>query len=220
MRPPHRRSLARTAPAALAGTLALLAAPHVARAQDAGHTASRELLARHAQQATREDSVARLAAAGGDSLPAARRGTDGSTLARLRRGPSNAGLYTLMLAGGVVYNAACPLGTLCDRDRGGYRDTYQTIDKVAHASTAAALTSFAIQGGVQPEAAWLLTIAGGAAFELTQTQGGGYYSGRDVVANSVGATLAWGWHRVSAWRMARAHAREVPREANLRIAGR
>ena len=206
-------SLARSATT----TLALLALPYVAHAQDAGGTASRGLLASHAQQATRDDSVARLAA--GDSL-AARRADDTNTLAKLRRGPSNAGLYSLMLAGGVVYNAACPLGTLCDRDRGGYRDTYQTIDKVAHASTAAALTSFAIQGGVQPEAAWLLTIAGGAAFELTQTQGGGYYSGRDVVANSVGATLAWGWHRVSEWRRTRAAAREVPREPNLRIAGR
>lgn len=210
------RSLTRTAPAALAATLAFLALPHAARAQDAGQGTSRELLAQHGRAAAREDSVARLATGG--SAPATRRASDPGTLATLRRGPSNAGLYTLMLAGGVIYNAACPLNTLCDRDRGGYRDTYQTIDKVAHASTSAALTSFAIQGGVQPEAAWLLTIAGGAAFELTQTQGGGYYSARDVVANSVGATLAWGWHRASAWHRARAAAREVPREPNLRIA--
>lgn len=209
------RTLTRTAPAALAATLLLLAAPRAARAQDADRTPGRDLLARHAHQAARHDSVARLAI--GDSSSAAPRAA-ADALAKLRRGPSNAGLYTLMLAGGVVYNAACPLHTLCDRDRGGYRDTYQTIDKVAHASTAAALTSFAIQGGVQPEAAWLLTIAGGAAFELTQTQGGGYYSARDVVANGVGATMAWGWHRASAWHRARAASREVPREPNLRIA--
>jgi len=213
------RSLTRTAPAALAA-LALALAARDAGAQVADRTASRALLAQHGQQATRDDSVARLAIAHARSATAARLADDPGTLAKWRKGPSNAGLYTLMLTGGVVYNAACPLGRLCDRDRGGYRDTYQTIDKVAHASTAAALTSFAIQGGVQPEAAWLLTIAGGAAFELTQTQGGGYYSGRDVVANSVGATLAWGWHRVSDWRRTRAAMRDVPREANLRIAGR
>jgi hypothetical protein len=215
-------SLMRTA--TLIGTLALVVLPRAASAQAADRTASRDLLAGHGQQATRDDSVARLAAARPDSVPASRRPNDAGTLAKWRGGPSNAGLYGLLLAGGVVYNAACPLGTLCDRDRGGYRDTYQTIDKVAHASTAAALTSFAIQGGVQPEAAWLLTIAGGAAFELTQTQGGGYYSGRDVVANATGATVAWGWHRVSAWRRARAavraERRDVPREPNLRIARR
>jgi hypothetical protein len=213
-------SLARTA--TLAGTVALVVLPHAAAAQAVDRSASRDLLASHGQQATRDDSVARLAARP-DSTLAARRAA-AATLAKWRQGPSNAGLYGLMLTGGVVYNAACPLGTLCDRDRGGYRDTYQTIDKVAHASTAAALTSFAIQGGVQPEAAWLLTIAGGAAFELTQTQGGGYYSGRDVVANATGATVAWGWHRVAEWRRTRAavraERREVPREANLRIAGR
>ena len=196
------RLLTRTARAALVATLVLLARPHAARAQVADSTAG-PVAAPHARQAMRRDSVARMLLARDDSLMAARWASAGATLARWRRGPSNAGLYALLLTGAVVYNAACPLGTLCDRDRGGYVDSYRTIDKVAHASTAAALTSFAIQGGVQPEAATLLTIAGGAAFELTQTQGGGYYSGRDVVANSTGAVLAWGWHRWSSRRRSR-----------------
>ena len=190
------RSFTHTAPAALA---ALLLAPAVARAQVADSTTSRALLDAHTTTAGRGDSVARArvtARVAPDAAPY-------TTFQKWRRGPSNAGLYGLLLTGAVVYNAACPLGTLCDRDRGGYVDSYRTIDKVAHASTAAALTSFAIQGGVQPEAAMLLTVVGGVAFELTQTQGGGYYSGRDVVANSTGAVLAWGWHRLSSHRRSR-----------------
>ena len=70
-------------------------------------------------------------------------------------------------------------------------------------STSAALTSFAIGGGVQPEVAALLTFAAGVGFELTQTQGGGYYSARDVAANATGVALAWGWHRFSMWRQGR-----------------
>jgi VanZ family protein len=199
------RPLSRTAPAALAASLLLLAAPRDAHAQAADSSASPVRLARSARLATRDDSLGR--GAGDDAMRA--HAAVANTLHKWRRGPSNAGLYGLLLTGGVVYNLACPLGTLCDRDRGGYVDTYRTIDKVAHASTAAALTSFAIQGGVQPEAATFLTIAAGVAFELTQTQGGGYYSGRDVVANSTGAVLAWGWHRASTWRRGRAE-RDTP----------
>ena len=192
------RTFTRAAPVAFAALATL--ATTTAHAQSADSTVSRSLLAQHARLATRDDSLARLR---GDDADRALRARELAVLRKWSQGPSNAGLYALLLSGGVAYNAACPLGTLCDRDAGGYVDTYHTIDKVAHASTAAALTSFAIQGGVQPEAALLLTIAGGVGFELTQTQGGGYYSGRDVVANSAGAVLAWGWHRASNWQHGR-----------------
>lgn len=208
------RPYTRTAALALAAGLLLPLATHAAQAQAPYDTvSSRSLLALHHRQAARHDSVARRAAVAvtGTAPRAAHATASADTRPVLtRRGPANAGMYTLLLAGGVVYNAFCPLGTLCDRDTGGYVDTYHSIDKVAHASSAMALTSFAIQGGVQPEVATLLTIVGGVGFELTQTQGGGYYSARDVVANTTGAVFALGWHRFWAWHHARRPADAPP----------
>ena len=169
-----------------------------ARAQAADTPASRTMLAQHHRDASRGDSAAARAAGASPRDGSARAGN-----AMMRHAPRNAGMYGLMLSAGVLYNLACPLGTMCDRDTGGYVDSFGTIDKVAHASTAAALTSFAIGGGVQPEAAAVLTFAAGVGFELTQTQGGGYYSARDVAANATGIALAWGWHRLAMWRRSR-----------------
>jgi VanZ family protein len=195
----------RTAALVLAAGILLPLAPHAAHAQ-LDTVSSRTLLALHHREAARHDAVARRVADGTTRITHAPAPDTRPVLTR--RGPANAGMYTLLLTGAAVYNALCPLGTLCDRDAGGYVDTYHSIDKVAHASSAMALTSFAIQGGVQPEVATALTIAGGVAFELTQTQGGGYYSARDVVANGTGALVALGWHRFWAWHHARPRTRQ------------
>lgn len=113
------------------------------------------------------------------------------------RGPLRTSTYAALVGGALLFNATCPFGrSACERDPGGYADSYQSMDKVAHASSAAALTSLAVQGGVPPRDAALTTLAGSVGFELTQAQGGGYYSSRDVVANATGIALAWGW---SAW---------------------
>jgi hypothetical protein len=111
--------------------------------------------------------------------------------------PLSTSTYAALMGTALLYNATCPFGrTVCERDAGGYDDGYRSIDKLAHASTALALTSLAVQGGVRPRDAALVTVAASVGFELTQAQGGGYYSGRDVVANATGVAVAWGW---SAW---------------------
>ena len=158
---------------------------------------SRALLQLHRRMAAHEDSLIRYA----DALVARSERTRSTIYPR--RGPLGATRYGMLLGFGVAFNAACPMDAACERDPGGYRDSYGTIDKVAHASSAMALTSLAIGGGVQPEAAALLTIVGSVGFELSQARGGGYYSGRDVVANTTGAVVAWGWHRYSRWRRGR-----------------
>ena len=116
------------------------------------------------------------------------------------------GTYATLMGTVLLYNAACPFGrSACERDTGGYADSFRSIDKLAHASSALALTSLAVQGGVPPRDAALVTIAASVGFELTQAEGGGFYSTRDVVANATGAAVAWGW---STWveRRRRAHA--------------
>lgn len=82
-----------------------------------------------------------------------------------------------------------------DRDPGGYVDTFRTRDKIWHACGcfAACLLSIAVLD-VPLVGACLLTIAGGAGFELVQRyprdHADGFFSWRDVVADAVGALLA------------------------------
>lgn len=113
------------------------------------------------------------------------------------RQPLSTGGYAALMGSVLLYNAACPFGrSACERDIGGYADSFRSIDKLAHGSSALALTSLAVQGGVRPRDAALVTVVASVGFELTQAQGGGFYSPRDVVANTTGAAVAWGW---SAW---------------------
>ena len=113
------------------------------------------------------------------------------------RGPLSTRAYASLVGVALLYNAACPAGrSACERDPGGYVDSYRSIDKLAHASSALALTSLTIEGGVRPRDAALVTFLGSVGFELTQAEGGGYYSARDVTANATGIATAWAW---SAW---------------------
>ena len=116
---------------------------------------------------------------------------------RLPRGPLSAGTYATLVGVALLYNATCPAGrSACERDPGGYVDSYRSIDKLAHATSALALTSLTIEGGVRPRDAAVVTFLASVGFELTQAEGGGYYSARDVTANATGIATAWVW---SAW---------------------
>ena len=113
------------------------------------------------------------------------------------RGPLSFGTYASLVGVALFYNATCPAGrSACERDAGGYVDSYRSIDKLAHATSALALTSLTIEGGVRPRDAAVATFLGSVGFELTQAEGGGYYSARDVTANATGIAAAWAW---SAW---------------------
>jgi hypothetical protein len=113
------------------------------------------------------------------------------------RGPLSAGAYAALVGAALAYNATCPFGrSACERDRGGYVDSFRSMDKLAHATSALALTSLTVQAGVRPRDAALVTLAGSVGFELTQARDGGYYSSRDVLANAAGVSAAWAW---TAW---------------------
>lgn len=93
-----------------------------------------------------------------------------------------------------------------DRDIGGYADSMRTRDKAYHAlgCFAACLAAIVVLG-VLPWTACLLTILGGAGFEVIQRHprdgSEGYFSWRDVLADAGGAlvallaALAFGWGR-------------------------
>jgi hypothetical protein len=94
--------------------------------------------------------------------------------------------YAGALGAAVGVNARFGLNV----DRGGYRDTYLSEDKITHFGAGNVLASTAIATGVRPRWAVALTCAGAAAFEWSQARHGGYFSNRDVVVGCAGATLA------------------------------
>lgn len=82
-----------------------------------------------------------------------------------------------------------------DVDRGGYVDSWRTPDKQAHAAFGAVLSMTAMEMGVRPRNAVLLTCAGASAFEWSQ----GQVSGEDIVAGCGGALAGVGLMRVAHW---------------------
>lgn len=108
----------------------------------------------------------------------------------LARRPMPTATYLALLSAGVAANAAFPIS----RDPGTLPDVWLGRDKAIHAVSAFALTESAIVAGVKPGVAALGACAAGAAIEVTQ----GYISGRDMVANCVGAGGAYLWRRF--WR--------------------
>jgi hypothetical protein len=77
-----------------------------------------------------------------------------------------------------------------DRDPGGYVDTWNTQDKLAHAAMGAVLSMSAIDAGVHAPWAVAFTCAGAAGFELSQ----GYVSRKDIIAGCAGAAVGAGVH--------------------------
>ena len=77
-----------------------------------------------------------------------------------------------------------------DQDHGGYVDTWNTQDKLAHAAMGALLAETAIDAGVRPPWAVALTCAGAAGFEWSQ----GYASRKDLIAGCAGAAAGAGVH--------------------------
>ena len=77
-----------------------------------------------------------------------------------------------------------------DRDPGGYMDTWNTQDKLAHGAMGALLSMSAIDAGVRPAWAVALTCAGAAGFEWSQ----GYASRKDLIAGCAGAAVGAGIH--------------------------
>lgn len=80
--------------------------------------------------------------------------------------------YSLLFAAGDFANAKLHF----DSDRGGYKDAWTGIDKVAHGLAGALLTTTAIDLGVKPKWAALITCGGAVGFEFSQ----GYASGKDA----------------------------------------
>lgn len=92
-------------------------------------------------------------------------------------------LTTGMVVGaGVAANAALKI----DRDPGGYVDRPLSIDKLAHAGVAYAITDVCRETGGHRLGCPALTLLGGVGFEVTQ----GHVSRLDIGADAVGALLA------------------------------
>jgi hypothetical protein len=99
-------------------------------------------------------------------------------------------LFAGLLGAGLAANAALPI----DRDAGGYPVRWYWRKELAHAGAAAGLTLAGSAMSVRPWKAAALTCLAGAAFEPTQR----HVHPPDIVADCLGAALAWGWVRL--WR--------------------
>lgn len=77
-----------------------------------------------------------------------------------------------------------------DPDAGEYGDGYRTIDKQAHAASCAALYAGLRSIGAPRWLAFSLPMIAGVAFERGQGSHGGLSSGKDVVANGAGFSVA------------------------------
>lgn len=91
-----------------------------------------------------------------------------------------------------TYGGAVTAGVVANRflhvdtDHGGYTDLWSTRDKLAHAAVGFALSTTAMEMGVRPRIAVLLTCLGATGFEFSQ----GYVSRKDIVMGCGGAVAA------------------------------
>lgn len=91
--------------------------------------------------------------------------------------------------GTVAMSVAAVAAFRVDPDPGGYPDVWRTNDKAIHAFAGIALVSLAEHAGVDSDAAWIGICAGAIGYEFAQARGGGYASGKDIVAGCAGAAL-------------------------------
>jgi len=89
--------------------------------------------------------------------------------------------YGWWLAAGLATNVVARL----DRDPGGYRDTWFTVDKWQHLNAGMLLTDGALIMRVPPRRAVLLTCLAATGYELTQ----GYVSRKDIAVGCGGSLL-------------------------------